>query len=114
MSFSAVQPSTKIVQYGKDIPVFAGNFIAPSAAVIGKVNVGKDSSVWYGAVVRGDVNSITIGDGVTIGDRAMIHCSGIAGDHPTVIGNKVVVGAGAIVHGATLEDDCLIGEVSLG
>jgi len=107
---STVQPCTKIVTYGKSVPEFAGNFIAPTAAVIGKVKIGKDSSVWYGAVVRGDVNSITIGEGVTIGDRAMIHCSGLAGDYPTVIGNNVLVGAGAIVHGATLEDDCLIGE----
>ena len=65
--------------------------------------------MWYGAVVRGDVNTITIGEGVTIGDRAMIHCSGIAGDNPTIIGNNAVVGAGAIIHGAILEDECLVG-----
>lgn len=86
-----------------------GSFVAPSAAVLGKVKLGQHSSVWYGAVVRGDVNTITIGEGVSIGDRAMIHCSGVAGDHPTVIGNNVVVGAGAIIHGAILEDDSMIG-----
>jgi gamma-carbonic anhydrase len=84
-------------------------FVASSASVIGKVRIGKGSSVWYGAVVRGDVNTITIGEGVTIGDRAMIHCSGIAGNNPTVIGNHAVVGAGAIIHGATLEDESLVG-----
>ena len=59
----------------------------------------------------GDVNKITIGEGVTIGDRAMIHCSSPATQNkPTIIGNRVIVGAGAIVHGATLSDECVIGE----
>jgi len=78
--------------------------------VIGKVEIGKGASVWYGAVVRGDVNSITIGDGASIGDRAVIHCNGgQAGDFPTRIGSNAVVGAGAIIHGATLEAECMVG-----
>ena len=59
----------------------------------------------------GDVNTVTIGEGVTIGDRAMIHCSSTAtSNKPTTIGNRVIVGAGAIVHGATLSDECMVGE----
>ena len=96
---------------GKDAPVIkAGVFVAPSASVIGRVQIGQSSSVWYGAVVRGDVNSITIGDGVSVGDRAMIHCSGIMANRPTVIGHRCVIGAGAIVHGCTLEDESFVGE----
>ena len=58
----------------------------------------------------GDVNTITIGSGVSIGDRAMVHCSGVNGDYPCVIGDNVVVGAGAIVHGCTVESGSMIGE----
>lgn len=106
---ATVQPSTHAVKLGTYTPALNNSFVAASASVLGKVKLGKGSSVWYGAVVRGDVNNITIGEGVTIGDRVMIHCSGIAGNNPTVIGNNVVVGAGAIIHGAKLEDECLVG-----
>lgn len=105
-----MQPSLRVLKLGKDTPVIKAAFIAPSAAVIGRVQIGSNSSVWYGAVVRGDVNSITIGDGVSIGDRAMIHCSGIGADKPTVIGHRCVIGAGSIVHGCSLEDESFIGE----
>ena len=56
------------------------------------------------------MNTITIGEDVTIGDRAMIHCSGISKKHPTSIGNRAVIGAGSIVHGCTLEDECMVGD----
>ena len=96
---------------GGKAPELAGAaFIAPSATVVGQVKIGTGSSVWYGAVVRGDVNSITIGNDVTIGDMAMIHCSGIGMEAPTVIGNRVVVGVGATVHGATLQDESRVGD----
>lgn len=86
-----------------------GPFISPTASVIGNVRIGSKTSVWYGAIIRGDVNSITIGEQCSIGDRAMLHCSGISENKPTLIGNKVIIGAGAIVHGCTLEDECMIG-----
>jgi len=60
-------------------------------------------------MLLGDVNTIKIGNNVTIGDRAMIHCSGTIGNSPTVIGNNVIVGAGAIIHGSTLEDESFVG-----
>ena len=106
-----LQPSTRAMRLGPHIPVITNAFVAPTATVIGQVTVGSRSSIWYGAVLRGDVNTITIGDGVTIGDRAMVHCSSAATyNKPTVIGNHVVVGAGVIVHGATLADESMVGE----
>ena len=106
-----LQPAIRVMKLGKATPTIgSGAFVAPTASVIGNVKLGADSSVWYGAVVRGDVNSITVGDRVSIGDRAMVHCSGISANKPTVIGNGVVIGAGAIVHGCTLEDESLVGE----
>jgi len=106
-----LQPSTRAVKLGAHVPAITNAFVAPTATVIGQVTVGSQSSIWYGAVLRGDVNTISIGEGVTIGDRAMIHCSGGATfNKPTVIGNRAVVGAGAIVHGATLADESMVGE----
>lgn len=102
------QPSIKVVKFGSSTPTINGAFIAPGATVIGKVNIGAKSSVWYGAVVRGDVNTISIGDGVSVGDRAMIHCSGST-NHPTSIGNNVTIGAGAILHGCSVSDEVIIG-----
>jgi len=87
-------------------------FVAPSAALVGNVTLGQESSVWYGATVRGDVNQVTIGDQTSIGDRAVVHVAKIQGDFPTYIGNKVTIGAGALVHAATLEDGCVIGEAA--
>jgi carbonic anhydrase/acetyltransferase-like protein (isoleucine patch superfamily) len=105
-----VQPSTVAVTLGTHSPALNNAFVASSASVVGQVKIGKGSSVWYGAVLRGDVNTITIGDGTSIGDRAMIHCNGgLAGDYPTRIGNYAVIGAGAIIHGATLEDESFVG-----
>lgn len=104
-----LQPSTRnIALKTRGAPEFNEvSFIAPSATVVGKVKLGTSSSVWYGAVVRGDVNSITIGNDVFIGDNSMIHCSGgnIMDVCPTVIGNRVVIGAHATIHGATLHDE---------
>ena len=81
-------------------------FVADSAAVIGDVAVGDDSSVWFGAVIRGDSEPIRIGCRSSIQDNATIHCD--AG-HPVTIGDDVTVGHNAIVHGATLGDGSLVG-----
>lgn len=91
-------------------PTFSENvFIAPNAAVIGDVKVGKNSSIWYGATVRGDVNYITIGENTNIQDQAIVHVAKIHKDIPTKIGNNVTVGPSAIVHACTIGDDCIIG-----
>lgn len=67
-------------------------------------------SVWYGAILRGDVNVLTVGNQTSIGDRAVVHVAKIQGDFATHIGNHVTVGAGALIHAATLQDSVIIGE----
>jgi gamma-carbonic anhydrase len=67
-------------------------------------------SIWYGATVRGDVNKIVIGEASSVGDRAVVHVAKIQGDFPTHIGNHVTIGAGALVHAATLKDAVVVGE----
>jgi carbonic anhydrase/acetyltransferase-like protein (isoleucine patch superfamily) len=82
-------------------------YVAENATIVGEVTFGHSCSVWFNAVVRGDVNSITIGDKVNIQDGAIIHCT--YQKHATVIGNNVSIGHNAIVHGCTLHDNVLIG-----
>lgn len=82
-------------------------YVAENATIIGDVTLGKSCSVWFNAVVRGDVHFIRIGDKVNIQDGAIIHCT--YQKHPTVIGNNVSVGHNAIVHGCTVHDNVLIG-----
>ncbi|MFA6962054.1 MAG: gamma carbonic anhydrase family protein [Opitutaceae bacterium] len=81
-------------------------FIAKSATVVGDVKLSKNSSVFYGAVLRGDINSIVVGEGSNVQDNAVVHLSDGAGAY---IGNHVTVGHGAIIHGCTIGDGCLIG-----
>jgi carbonic anhydrase/acetyltransferase-like protein (isoleucine patch superfamily) len=89
-------------------PIFGDNcFIAPNATVVGDVVTGNDCSIWFNAVVRGDVNSIRMGNKVNIQDGAIIHCT--YQRSKTVIGNNVSIGHNAIVHGCTIHDDVLIG-----
>ncbi len=87
--------------------VEAGAFVAESANLIGDVAVGKDSSIWFNAVVRGDVNSIRIGERTNVQDIAVIHVT--HNKWPTFIASNVTVGHGAIVHGCVIEEACLIG-----
>ena len=82
-------------------------FLAPGAMILGDVIVAEESSIWYHTVVRGDVNFIRIGRGTNLQDLCVIH--GTTDVHPVRIGDYVTVGHGAIIHGATLEDGCLIG-----
>ena len=89
-------------------PVFGKNiYLAETAIVIGDVVTGDDCSVWFNAVVRGDVNSIRMGNRVNIQDGAIIHCTYQKAS--TTIGNNVSIGHNAIVHGCTLEDNVLVG-----
>ncbi|MBK7138152.1 MAG: gamma carbonic anhydrase family protein [Bacteroidetes bacterium] len=82
-------------------------FIAVNATIVGDVIMGNDCSVWFNAVVRGDVNSIIIGDKVNIQDGVCIHCT--FEKTKTIIGNNVSIGHNAIVHGCTIEDNVLVG-----
>ncbi len=83
-----------------------GVFIASTAAVIGDVTLGAHSSVWYGAVLRGDINRIIIGHHSNVQDNAVLH---LADDFPCRLGNWVTVGHGAIVHACRVGDECLVG-----
>lgn len=91
----------KIPKMGKNC------FVAENATIVGDVTMGDDCSVWFTAVVRGDVHYIKIGNKTNIQDGAIIHCT--YQKAPTVIGNNVSIGHRAIVHGCTIEDNVLIG-----
>lgn len=82
-------------------------FIDDSAQVIGDVEIGEESSVWMCAVLRGDVHSIAIGRRTNIQDGAVVHA--MTGAHPTRIGDNVTVGHAAVIHGCTVDPQCLIG-----
>ncbi|KAF3440994.1 hypothetical protein FNV43_RR19280 [Rhamnella rubrinervis] len=87
-------------------------FVAPSASIIGDVQVGRGSSIWYGCVLRGDVNSISIGAGTNIQDNSLVHVakSNLSGKVlPTIIGDNVTVGHSAVLHGCTVEDEAFVG-----
>ncbi len=92
----------------KEFSPVLGNkvFIASSANVIGNVKIGSSSSIWFNAVIRGDLESITIGEESNIQDNTTVH---IDEGVPTHIGNKVTVGHNAVLHGCTVEDGALIG-----
>jgi len=90
------------------LPKFGINcFIAPNATICGEVITGDDCSFWFNAVIRGDVNSITMGNKVNVQDGAIIHCTYLKAK--TVIGNNVSIGHNAIVHGCVIDDNVLVG-----
>ncbi|RRQ47067.1 gamma carbonic anhydrase family protein [Chryseobacterium sp. SC28] len=91
----------KTPQMGKNV------FVAETAVIIGDVTMGDDCSIWYNAVLRGDVNSIKMGNKVNVQDNVMIHCT--YQKSTTNIGNNVSIGHNAIVHGCTIKDNVLIG-----
>ena len=91
----------KTPQYG------AGCYFAETAVVVGDVVMGDECSIWYNAVIRGDVHYIRMGNRVNVQDGAVIHCT--YQKFPTTIGNRVSIGHNAIVHGCTVHDNVLIG-----
>ena len=89
-------------------PVIGENvFVAENAAVLGDVRIARDASIWYGAVLRGDAGSITIGERSNVQDGVVIHAT--QGESTTVIGRDVTIGHNAVVHGARIGNDVLIG-----
>lgn len=92
---------------GKKPQIGENTFLAETATVIGDVTMGKDCSIWYNAVIRGDVHYIKMGDKVNVQDNAMLHCT--FEKFPLVIGNNVSIGHNAIVHGCNIKDNVLIG-----
>ena len=96
---------------GKD-PQFGENcFIAPNATIAGDVTMGNECSIWFNAVLRGDVHYIKMGNKVNVQDGAVIHCTYLK--HPTTIGKNVSIGHNALVHGCTIHDNVLIGMGSI-
>jgi carbonic anhydrase/acetyltransferase-like protein (isoleucine patch superfamily) len=95
-----------MVEYAGKTPQIGKNvFIAPNATVIGDVKIEDNASIWYGTVIRGDMEPITIGENTNIQDNCAVHT-----DYgcPTVIGRNVSVGHNAVVHGCTIEENCLV------
>ena len=86
-------------------------FVAPNATIVGNVIMGEDCSVWFNAVIRGDVNSIRTGNKVNVQDGAVIHCT--YEKAATLIGNNVSIGHNAIVHGCVIDDNVLVGMGSI-
>ena len=96
-----------ILPYKGKTPRIGKNvYIAPSAAVIGDVVIGDDASVWFGAVIRGDRDRITIGAATNVQDNCTLH---VDTNHPLRIGDRVTIGHNAVIHGCTIEDEVLVG-----
>jgi carbonic anhydrase/acetyltransferase-like protein (isoleucine patch superfamily) len=91
---------------GKTPKISSEAFVAENATLIGDVTIGPDSSVWFGAVIRGDCSPITVGSGTNIQDNAVLHTEF---GHPLTIGDNVTIGHGAIVHCASVGSSTLIG-----
>ncbi len=107
-----------ISPYQGHVPQLApGAWVHPRATVIGEVALGCDTSVWPGAVLRGDVNSIAVGEATNIQDNSVLHVSHRTAENPAggplVVGARVTVGHSVILHACTIEDECLIGMGSI-
>ncbi|SNR29037.1 Carbonic anhydrase or acetyltransferase, isoleucine patch superfamily [Maribacter sedimenticola] len=96
---------------GKSLSIGADCFIAENATIVGEVSMGNQCSVWFNAVLRGDVHFIKMGNKVNVQDGAVIHCT--YQKSPTTIGNNVSIGHNAIVHGCTIHDNVLVGMGSI-
>jgi len=97
----------RLAKYLGQIPaVSSAAFVAPNATVLGAVTLGAQSSVWYGCVLRGDINSIEVGEGSNVQDLTMVH---LADNHGVKIGRYTTVGHSAIIHACEIGDECLIG-----
>ena len=106
-----------IPHHGVQPIIHASAFVYPNAQIIGEVSLGENASVWCGAVIRGDVNSISIGAGSNIQDLSVLHVSHKTSQDPhgapLLIGARVTIGHSVILHGCTIGDECLIGMGSI-
>jgi len=91
---------------GRQPEIAESAWIAPGATVVGAVTLGQEASIWYGAVLRGDTEPLTVGERTNVQDGAVMHADP---GYPAVVGADCVVGHKAIIHGCTVEDGCLIG-----
>lgn len=101
-------PGSHIIPFkGTQPQIGADVFLAAGACVIGDTIIGKQSSIWFNTIIRGDVHSIRIGERTNIQDNTMVHVT--AGQSGCVIGNDVTIGHNAVIHACTVEDLCLVG-----
>ena len=91
---------------GRAPSIASSAYVAPNATVLGDVTLGAHSSVWYGCVLRGDINSIVIGEGTNVQDNTVVH---LADDYGVRVGNYSTIGHAAIIHACEIGDECLIG-----
>ena len=110
--------SNNIQQFKQHCPHIAkGVYVHPSATIIGQVTIDENSSVWPGAVIRGDINFISIGKNTNIQDLSILHVNHRTKDDPEgsplIIGDNVTIGHAVILHGCTIADECLIGMGSI-
>jgi carbonic anhydrase/acetyltransferase-like protein (isoleucine patch superfamily) len=97
-----------ILSYKNTFPQIAeGSFIAPNSSIIGDVTIGTETGIWFNCVIRGDVAKVRIGDRTNVQDGTVIHVT--RNGHPTTIGSGVTIGHKALLHACTLEDNCFIG-----
>lgn len=97
-----------ILPFEDHVPSIGANvFIAPGSRIIGRVRIGPDASIWYNCVLRGDVESISVGEGTNIQDGTIVHVT--TGTHATMIGAGCLIGHQAIIHGCTLADHSFVG-----
>ena len=111
---TAPRPGTTILPWHVKVPrIHDSAFIAPGCRIIGDVEIGPDASIWYNCVIRGDANRIVIGARTNIQDGSVVHCDSPKPKRPdgfpTVIGDDVLIGHMAMIHGCTLEDRAFIG-----
>jgi carbonic anhydrase/acetyltransferase-like protein (isoleucine patch superfamily) len=92
---------------GKSPRIAASAFLAEGSVVVGDVEIGEGSSLWFGTIVRGDVNHVRIGARTNLQDLTVVHVT--SRTHPTVVGDDVTVGHRAVLHGCTIRDRCLVG-----
>ena len=92
---------------GNTAKIHPSVFLCDGVKIIGEVTIGKDSSVWYNSVIRGDINYIRIGERTNIQDLSVLHVT--EGDYPVVVGDDVLIGHSVIIHGATVNNNCMIG-----
>lgn len=99
---------TVVQPFGGKVPrLHARVFAAEGSVIVGDVEIGEDSSIWFGTIVRGDVNSIRIGARTNVQDHSVVHVT--TGTHPTIIGDDVTIGHRVVLHGCTVHDRCLVG-----
>lgn len=101
-------PTPIILPYNGVMPtIHPTAFIAPGAVIIGDVTIGEEANIWFGCVLRGDVQSISVGPRTNIQDGTVVHVTRVTG--PTTIGAGITIGHKALLHACTLEDDCFVG-----